>query len=152
MLFNIFDVRIFSNIKGVNAIVLTVMTGWVVNTATCDDDHIGVIADIEGVVNKIGKATLSHNNRDMHTLVFHSLFDKNVDTTFIFFWHNFNLCITISCNNLSIFSDIEHAGRCGVKVCDLFKQFFVYLIHVHLAVLCKKIFQSKAKLPLYFPL
>ena len=145
MFFDILYMRIFSNIKGVDAVMLTVMTGWIVNTTTCDDDHIGVIADIEGVVNKIGKATLGHNNRYMHTFVFYPIFYNNINATFAFFWHNFNFCIAMSCNSLTIFSYIKHASRCGVEVGNLFKQFFVYLIHFHLAVWCKKSLWSKAR-------
>ena len=84
MLFNVFDARVFADIKTVNAVVLRIVRAAVVDTAAGNDRNVAVVADEEVVVNGLFNAALVDYNGNVQVLALGAGFYEDVDTGAVF--------------------------------------------------------------------
>ena len=83
----------------------------VMDTTSGYDHNIAVFSDIEIIVYHILQTALTQKNRNMHTLIFCSRFNDDIDSRLILFCYNIYICSCISAILFAICPDIISTGR-----------------------------------------
>ena len=91
----------------------------VMDTTSGYDRNIAVLSDIEIIVYHILQTALTQKNRNMHTLIFCSRFNDDIDSRLILFCYNIYICSCISAIKLSVDTNIKCALRYIMKSCYL---------------------------------
>ena len=84
MLFHVFHLGVFADIKGVHAVVTgnDFRAAAIMNAAACDDNDVGVFTDIKIVIHHLLQTCLGDDDGNMHALVFRACFDMNINARF----------------------------------------------------------------------
>ena len=130
---NVFDLCAFADIEAVDTVVLGVLNTAVVDAASGDNDDIAVFTDEEIVVDNFLEAALTHDDRNVNTLILCAGFDLYIDASTVFFGNNIDVCSGVSGGRLAVCPDIE--GACGycMKIRDLAEEpllDFIYLFNL----------------------
>ena len=117
--------------ESVNAVMLCLVAADIVNAAAGNDQNIGVLADIEIVVNKIRHARFGQKYRDIDALVFGAGLDIDVDAGVVRFGHDFNVLGTAATGCLTVGTDIIGSLGNGLQVGDFPQKIFLHLVQFH---------------------
>ena len=131
MLLNILDLRVFSNEKAMDAVVLGILAAAVINTATGHDHHITVLADIEIIVHRFFQAACTENHRDMNALVFGPGFYMDIDSAAVGLGDDIDIGCGIAPGELAVGSEIIGSGWNLVQVCNLLDQPLLNSVQFH---------------------
>ena len=121
MLFDVFDLGIFADVEGVDAVVLAVAaTAAVVDAAAGDDGDVAVFADVEIVVDEILEAALLHDDWDVHGFVDGAVLDMDLDALALLLWNDLDVGSRTAAGSLAIGADIISPDWECVEVSDFF--------------------------------
>ena len=111
MLFNILYSGILTNVKCMNSIVSGKLVPTIVNSASCYYKHICTFTNMEIIIYTFLQTCLADYNRDVHTFIFCSRLNININAVFVFFSYNIYICSCISAILFAICPDIISTGR-----------------------------------------
>ena len=115
MLLDIADLRVLSDKKAVHAVMLGVPAAAVGNTASGDDGHVTVFSDKEVIVDQLLKTGLTDDDRDMHTFLFRSRLNNDIDALLVFLGDDIDIRRSISGRTRAIAPYVVCALRQSVE-------------------------------------
>ena len=119
MLFDVFDLGIFADVEGVDAVVLAVAaTAAVVDAAAGDDGDVAVFADVEIVVDEILEAALLHDDWDVHGFVDGAILNVDLDALAFLLGNDLDIGGGAAAGCLAVGADVVGADGEGVEVGD----------------------------------
>ena len=86
-----------------DAVVLGVGAGRVVDAAAGDDGDVCVFADEEVVVDGVVEIPHRQQHGDVHRFVFDARLDDDVDAVFILFGDDLDVCVRVAGDELTVF-------------------------------------------------
>ena len=117
--------------EGVNAVVLGFVVAGVVNAASRHDQHVRVLADVEIVVNEVGKSRFGHDDGDVDALALGACLDINVNAGLVRFGDDLNVFGALPHGGLAVEAQAEGALGDGLKAGDLGEHILLNVIQCH---------------------
>ena len=132
MLFDIFDLGIFADIKAVDAVMLRIVVAAVIDTAARDDLDVGVVTDIKIVIDLFLESALGHHDGDMHALTDGVGLDEDIHAADARLADDLDILGGLSADGHAVGADVVRAREViAVDVGNLFEQIGLYVVQIH---------------------
>ena len=125
--------------------MLGILVSAVVDSAPCDNHHVGAFADEEIVVDDLLQAAFRHHYRDVYTLIFGSGPDPDLQSADILFGCDLDVCGGAASRGLAVGPDIVSAFRHFMQVRHFQQQPFLNLVHQASSSLSRMVFIRRSQ-------
>ena len=123
MLLGVVDMGIFADVEGVYAVMAALVAAGVVDAAAGDDVHVAVLADVEVVVDHLGKAGLADDDGDVALLALCAGLDADDDAALALrLGDDLNMLGGLAGLAAAVLTDVERADGLAREVGDLFQK------------------------------
>ena len=131
MLFLITDVRILSNMKGVDPVMSALIASAVVDPAARNDRNVRAVCDIEIIVYKVCHAGNADDHRDVNFLALCIAINIDIDPRLVRLLLDLNMLTVTGADGRSVLAQIESALLGKSVVIDDLQYLFYYMIQLY---------------------
>ena len=130
MLFNIFHLGVFTDVKGVYAVVPRLFFAAVMNTAARNYGNVGIFTHIKIIVNKVGKTGFAYNYRNMHILAHSARFNYNVYSGVIGLCFYINIFRNLAIGKPPVCTNVERTVGAVTHIGDYLQKLKFRAVHM----------------------
>ena len=131
MLFLITDVRILSNMKGVDPVMSALIASAVVDPAARNDRNVRSVRDIKVVVYKVCHTGNTDDHRNIDLLTLCIAINIDIDSRLIRLLLDLDMLTVTVADGRSVLAQVESALLRKSVVIDDFQYFFYYMIQLY---------------------
>ena len=130
MFFHVSDPGVPADEEAVDPVVLGILRAAVVDAASGHNDHVGIGADVEIVVNQLFQSAFGHHHGDMYAFVFCAGQDADIQTAHVGFRGDFDMGGGLSSGGTAVGTDVVGAFRHLVQIGHLPQQPLLDLVEL----------------------